>query len=330
MERTCRQYRLHDTDLDSAFEINALCAPYEHSFHQLGPTPLHVRGGDLPAGSYRDVWEAPGHPADEADDISKDLEAVKGPLGRFEDMWSQLPGVNGSLIGRLVTPLTGNYAHIKYVADAYGKLGDAMYDIAANQRRGVLMVGPAWNGESGQAFEYHMFCWHIGTGGLGDLDKEIAKGIDQLHTDVATLVRQILNELQKLIGQALSRMLDIFNKYGGYDNLMNGRPARCLPTTYDPPHDQMEFLRYLSQAVKIAKTVLKLIDKVKHAYEQVVKKIKAWQDFKEKATNFAQDPVGAVQDLVNKKYTTVVALEKHHGWNAYAGMWRVGMLPTAA
>lgn len=303
----------------------------EQRFQTLYPGAAHATwypdfNGKLPDAvtTYRDQWKKPAEPDEGAGaDLKPEIEARHRNLQVLNAVWEAIePG--DDLASRLTRPIIGDYKRFGWLSDAWKKLGDATYDVAANLRRGTLKIGGGWEGEAARAFEYHMFNWHMGVGGVGDTHHVIADALTKAGQQAVALAQQILAEVDKLIDRALKEIAAIFARY---PNLKGAWEKCSVNWRMISAEDRARLMRALFLAYQIIHTIDGMIEKMASLYDTIGTKIAGLVGTVTKAVNDPGALVRGVRDTVDKKMNQAVTIEKVNGWNPYLGAWRMKMLP---
>jgi uncharacterized protein YukE len=286
---------------------------------------------NLPLHTYHDqATPTLTEPAAADAGLGVNVDEVKGKVGQVEQMWKTITGE--SLLERLIKPITGNLGRLNYLSQGYQTVSYATYDIAGNLRSGTLVMAPKWDGPAGKAFEFYMFKWHMGIGGLGDVFQIVSTGFADLFHAAWGAIKEILDLINRLIDQFLKRL---FDKYGGRNPL---DPRVCTPENPDGTVDATELretLLIISRAMKLIRQIEAKINELREAFENFKAKLAGWRDQLTQATDTARqiaaDPVGWTMKTLDEKtaYHRKVVIERNQGpgWNPELGAWRVGLLP---
>lgn len=295
---------------------------------------------DIPwlAGSYDDKWKEPATPSGADPGMDKLIEQRKyGLIDDCEDIWA-LSEPDHTLVSQLIIPIVGDYSRLYWLKEAYDSLGNGAYSLAENIRRGTIQIGERWDGAAATNFEYHMFEWHQGAGGLGDLFELAAQAFEWIYDQVIHAVNKILDQIQDLIYKRFPPIREVLDRNpGSYDAIA------CAPRTsegvrsVDPDvmskDDLNLFMKRMQEASKFVNDVKKKIQELQKLYEEGKKKIgEIWTAIGQAS----KDPVGYVADTIHTKMQDrLVNFERPkdgkfdaNQWNPAAGVWRVTMLPS--
>jgi uncharacterized protein YukE len=292
----------------------------------------------LVRGSYHDDWDKPAQPSGADPGMHKLIDDRQyGLVSQCEDIWA-LNHPDQTLVAKLIVPITGDYARLYYFFEAYRNLGNSTYSVAENLRRGTMEIGPHWNGEAATNFEYHMFEWHEGTGGLGDLFEMCSLTFNWVYEQVMKLVKKILDRVQDLIDKHFPKVREVLDRNPGSYDAINCAPrtssgVAIVPDGVMSDSDMKLFMKRMHEAAQFVEKVQKSLDEVRDKYEEAVRRIgEIWTQLN--AAN--KDPVGYIADTIyHKQQNRAVGFERAGGqqfdpnkWNPAAGVWRTTLLPS--
>ena len=290
-------------------------------------------GGDdqLPAGGdYNDTWEVPDPPSHFDDPpFTKEIEGHKQRLvGRYEAYWAALGPEGGSLIAKIITPIVGDYRQFYGIHTAYKNAGTSTYQVAGNVRKGTIAIASTWDGLYAENFEFLMFCWGQGLGGLGDLLQIISKTFLEIYTQVVKVLQSLMEDMYELTERYFPRVDDVLNRNEGsfeYDEC--GSLSQL--TIHNMPDDQMKELKdRMRDVAEQVEKIRKKIDQIEEFYKKAEAKFQAIENNIELVREKGID--GAVGDMLTKQYekrAIAFELDESH-WDPSYGFWRLLMLPT--
>lgn len=300
-------YDAESSDAEAAAQISALFPEAPDFFpDRIGPVGSMY--------GYDDHWDS--HPV-EPEDASTELTAEGidpgGVLGAIDWVWEQVTGE--SLIAAIIDPIVGDPGRLAWLSEAYSELGDATYAVAWNLRSGTFNVGPHWNGDSGRAFELHMFRWHMGLGGLGDAQH---------------LVSGILSEAYDLVFEGVNMVLEKINSLINRLAEFAARKAAPVIGWFTTAWDVF--------TGDLWDKITEFIDDVQRIKDQIQDLKDACEDFKAdiedaKATveallDGARDPLGALRDLAGDAQSQIFNVEGRDDWEpSLTSAGRAALLP---
>jgi hypothetical protein len=309
-------YLYHSTDRHAETEIRSVFPSAPSYFPD-------ITGGPS-VGSYDDIDVAPEEP-DAADEIIKtNLNHVMSALGTVEHIWRWVTG-GDSLLERLVTPITGNYGRLKYLKVAYANLSDGTYTIAGNIRRGTYHIAPKWNGGAANEFEYLMFRWHMGIGGLGDLAKVASNVFRDGYATIATLVNAVLDAIGVFINHEIKKLLEAVAGTAAIE-AAGGGPEDPVADVIAGGWDLWKIYQAVSAAITAINLIVNLIGKLIEGVKAVAHSINELRNLIGEAK---QDPGQLAKDLLNQGLNSAGEVEKDSFWNPTVGAARIGLLPAS-
>jgi hypothetical protein len=292
---------------------------YFRTFPALEPPLL-----DLPA--YEPNPAAPTYTATRY--VPEDID-VDDWIGQIEQAWQEAYGE--SLIGALVEPLIGDPGRLAYLAEAYTQLGTGTYQVAWNLRYGSYNLGQVWEGDAYDAFGAHMFKWHMGLGGLGDVHALFAKLFTTLRdtiVDGVEAARELINQLIDRIFRAWLRKY--LNEEIGYRTnpfgSLTGDPCnpRVIVFVVWTNDDMSEFL----DAVNAVK---ERIEQLQRDVERLIDSVRAVLDSVEMLLSFLGHPfrnaTDAVRQAAENAQRGVFEFESAEWYDPAVGAGRVLLLP---
>lgn len=294
---------------------------------------------DIPllTGSYKDEWKKPPDPSGADPGMDKLIGDRKyGLVSDCEDIWA-LSDPNRTLVSQLITPIVGDYSRLYWLKEAYDALGNGAYALAENLRRGTIQIGERWDGAAASNFEYHMFEWHEGTGGLGDLFELASQAYEWIYDQVIHAVNKILDKIQDLIYHYFPPIREVLDRNpGSYDKIAcaprTSSGVAIVPDDTMPKDDLNLYMKRTHEAAKFVNDIKKDIEEAGKLYEEGRKKIgEIWTAMGQAR----EDPVAYVADILHRKgQDRLVNFERPDGekfdknkWNPALGVWRVGLLP---
>jgi uncharacterized protein YukE len=289
-------------------------------------------------GSYEDQWKETPQPSGTPTGTSDLIESRKGGLiDSCEDYWAVFGFDEETLVHKLITPITGDYDRLYWLYEGYLNLGNSTYNVAANMRRGTYEIAPRWNGVAATSFEWLMFCWYQGTGGLGDLLEICSQTVKWIYDEVMKLIDKITDMLQELIYKHAPDIKEIFDRNPGSwaeiscQRLPNG--VGMVLTDKLSGAELKELSRRARQMCEFVKQVVEVIQQVEDKYHEARDKI---HDIWDQLDQIRDKGLGPwVQDRIAKDYQShLVNLENPTGtfdpqhWDPKQGVWRNVLLPT--
>lgn len=288
-------------------------------------------------GSYHDKWSQPPNPSGVDPGMDKLIEDRKGGLiNDCEDIWA-LSDPDRTLVAQLITPIVGDYSQLYWLKEAYDALGNGTYSVAENLRRGTIEIGENWDGPAATNFEYHMFEWHQGTGGLGDLFELASEAYEWVYDQVMHAVNKILDKIQELVYKNFPPIQEVLDRNpGSYDKIRcaprTSEGVRIVPDDTMPKDDLNLYMKRMHEAAKFVNQIKKDIQELEKLYEEGKKKIGEIWTMMGQAS---KDPVAYVADTIHTKMQDrLVNFERPEGekfdknkWNPTQGVWRVELLP---
>ncbi|GAB2965757.1 hypothetical protein LWP59_22890 [Amycolatopsis acidiphila] len=284
-----------------------------------------------------DEWEKPAQPSGADPGLQKLIDDRRyGLVSQCEDIWA-LNHPDQTLVQKLIVPITGDYSRLYWFFEAYRDIGNSTYSVAENLRRGTLRIGSQWDGPAAANFEYHMFEWHQGTGGLADLFEMCSLTFNWIYEQVMKLVNKILDGAQDLIDRYFPRVREILDRNPGSYDTINCAPrtssgVAIVPDGVMSDDDMKLFMKRMHEAAQFVEKVRKGIDEVRSAYEEAVRRIgQIWTAL----GAASKDPVGYIGDTIYQKgQNRAIGFERAGGkfdpnkWNPAAGVWRATLLPS--
>ena len=291
------------------------------------PAPLgafqEISGGPS-VGSYNDIDIELPEPDDAEDILKANLDHVLSALGTIEHIWRWVTG-GDSLLERLVTPIMGNYGRLQYLSQAYASLSDATYTVAGNLRRGTYKMAPQWNGEAATAFEFLMFRWHMGIGGLGDLDKVASQVLHDGYLTVAALVQAVLDAIGAFINHEGKKLVEAAAGTAAIE-AVGGGPEDPVADVVAVGWDAWKIYQAVSIAITAINEIIKLIGKLIDGVKELGQEI---DEIKELISDAAEDPGQAAKDALDQGLNRAGEIEKDQFWNPKLGAARIAMLPSS-
>ncbi|MEU7137811.1 hypothetical protein ABZ942_00025 [Nocardia sp. NPDC046473] len=232
-----------------------------------------------------------------------------------------------SLIDKLFKPLAGDWDRLMYLHDAYDTLGDACYTVAATLRKGSWKLGGEWKGDTGTAFDAHMFRWTSGIGGIGDGAKVVAKAYSTGYETIINLVRIVVSAIDRAISTAIKALAEEALK------MIAGDAAIMVVGLgpEDPLADIAAAAWTAWRMVKIyekVKLVASIVTTIYQTYQLIeTEASKIWDEAKKSIEGLTTDiSIGSVvQDVEQRGF----AFEKNAAWTPLLGVGRMTMLPSA-
>jgi uncharacterized protein YukE len=290
-------------------------------------------------GTYEEAeWKPTPPPSGTDPGTSKLIEDRKGGLiSNCEEYWATFGYDEETLVHKLITPITGDYARLYWLYEGYLNLGNATYNIAANMRRGIYEIAPRWNGVAATNFEWIMFCWQQGTGGLGDLMEMCSLAFKWIYEEATKLVEKITDMIQDVIYKHIPDIQEVLNRNPGswpklscmafYDNYLK------IPDDIMPHAEWQELARRAHKLCEFVRTIVKTIHELVDKYETAKDKIAEIWDQIDQISHKGLGPW--VQDRIAKDYRNhLVNLENPTGkfdpekWDPRMGVWRNVLLPS--
>ena len=281
-------------------------------------------------GNFDDVDIDLKPPTEPEDPVHINLIAVGNSLAAAEHVWKWFTGE--SLLEKLVTPITGSYTRLSYLQEAYGNLAGSTYTVAGNLRRGTWKLASEWNGEAATAFEYHMFRWHMGIGGLGDLATIASNLFRDFYKTISLAVNAILRAISELIEKQIKPLCRMFGEMVAGDAVIEG-----VELGPEDPLADIAALTYsgyklykMYKRVRMIITAISVIETSINKARDVVEKLKSGiSDLHTLIGNAMKDPSGTAKDMMNDAQNRGLEFEKNGSWNTKIGATRIGMLPTS-
>ncbi len=286
--------------------------------------------------SYDDDWDAAEPPPHDDAGTGKLIDDRRsGLIADCEEIWA-LGTPDRTLVDTLITPITGDYGRLYWLKQAYDALGNSTYSIAENLRSGTIKIGAAWNGPAAKNFEYHMFEWHEGTGGLADLFELCSQAFQWLLEQIMVALGKILDWIQDLIYRYFPSIKEILDRNPGSFDAISCAPrtssgVRWIGGDVMPESDIKLFMKRMSETAKFVNDIKKMVNELETLYEKAKEKIGKIWDLVGKA---GLDPAAYLKVPVERGQQRVVDFERHgahkfdpQGWNPAAGVWRVALLP---
>lgn len=281
---------------------------------------------EIPAGpsvgSYTDIDIDLPAPDDAEDILKANLDHVMSALGTVEHVWRWVTG-GDSLIERLVTPIMGNYGRLKYLQQAYDKLGEAGYTVAGNLRRGTYKMAPQWNGDAATEFEYWMFRWHMGIGGLGDLAKVASTVFHDGYLTITVLVQAVLDAIGMFINHEIKRLLEAVAGSAVIE-AVGGGPEDPVADVVAIGWDAWKIYQAVSYAITAINEIVKLIEKLIEGIKKLSKDI---NDLIDLLRQGGADPAGTARTMLDHGLNRGLEIEKDQFWNPKLGATRIALLP---
>lgn len=250
---------------------------------------------------------------------------VDGTLGQLDWLWEQVFGE--SLLEQIVEPITGNYGRLKWLATAYQNLGDATYRVAWNMRTGTRTLAASWHGDASSAFQLAMFQWHMGLGGLGDVQHLISDGLEWAHGQVESGVNTIVGKINTLVEKA-ERFLPAGRAKGVFESVIDLDPRGVLEQL-----NPMELYNDVRGLWDDVQEIRDKIDEVRDAVDDAKEDIEAALENLQLLTR-AAGALGSVRDEVESyveeqlgSYFTTFERSDDH--NSLLGAPRVLLLPVS-
>jgi uncharacterized protein YukE len=307
----------HSTDHQAEQELRGVFPVAPAYFPEIGTGPV--------VGNYDDVKADAAEPADSAEDtIRANLNHVMSAPGTVEHIWQWVTG-GDSLLERLVTPIVGNYGRLRYLSAAYANLGDAAYTVAGNLRRGTYRMAPQWNGAAAKEFEFLMFRWHMGIGGLGDLAQVAATVFKDGYDTIAVLVNGVLDAIGVFINHELKKLMEAAAGTAAIEAI-GGGPEDPLADVVAAGWDAWKIYQALSYAITAIHLIIDLIGKLIEGVKKLAADIAA---LRELATEIVQDPDQVARDTLAEGLNRAAEFEKDGYWDPRLGAARICLLPSS-
>lgn len=288
--------------------------------------------------SYTDKWVAPARPDGSAGaDMNASVKQAKNTASGISDMWDLFirPTFGQSVYDSLVEPIVGDYTALASYSNAYHILANTTYSVAENERRGLVRIGPRWNGAASSAFEWEMVCWDEGTGGLGDICELVSQGFKKVYDEIEKIVRKVIKKIEDLVQPAARLRQFLENHPDAWAHLI--LYPICTPSRGDIPSlddkEESSLFQWFHAFARAVGKAVHAITTLTNTYEAVAKKVDAMVEF---FTNAHGDFTTYVTDTVLEKGRDhVLNFERgggddvaDSGWNPRQGAWRVLALPS--
>lgn len=263
------------TDQRSANELNTL-------FDQM-PSGLdftrrsHGFAYVLPGNFDDKNWAPPDPPPPSSGSLKGQVMSLATHItGDFEAIWNffRLESVaKGSMLDDflsaiLIRPIVGDYEQLNALATGYDTLGNSTYSVAEDLRYGLLKIGPDWNGKGADSFEYTMFEWHEGVGGLGDLLEVVSMALKWVYDKVSDLCEQALYKIQEVTDEHLAGMKNILDRFPrAWAKVLRGGGPLCAGDEL-PAEDLNDLMERFFKLVEKIKEVIKIINDMQDAYDK--------------------------------------------------------------
>jgi uncharacterized protein YukE len=288
--------------------------------------------------SYKDRWDPPAAPSGESPGLNDLIDQRKNTLvANCEDIWqfaTDLP----PLAQLLITPISGDYSKLYWLYEAYLNLGNSTYAIAENIRRGHLTIGPRWNGAASNYFEYHVFMWGQGVGGLGDLFQIASLVFRWIYRKSMEVAQEILERVVDLIYKHFGPLNGILDRNPAFRSFVEancgvpGRPIKLIPDGMLSEADLAQWNKRIGETAEFVQQIERKVEEYRQWFETAKQEIsKIWEDI----DVAREDPGAYVIDTIHEKaQDRVVNFERPSGefnenqWEPRAGVWRVTLVPS--
>jgi hypothetical protein len=290
--------------------------------------------------NYKDEWDKPPAPTGESPGLNELIENRKASLiSDCDNIWTFQFG-GPTLSQKIIEPITGDYSKLYWLHEAYRNLGSATYNIAENCRRGHLTLGPRWNGPAATYFEYHLFAWGQGVGGLGDLFQICGRVYWWIYSTLMKVAHEILKNVLDLVNQYFPRLQEIMDRNDRFREFVEancGRPVAgqvLIPDGILSEADIALWSRRIKETAHAVREIERLVEQyqgwVQTAKDEVSR---IWENIDVAST----DPGAYVLDTVHKKgQDRLVNIERPNGeydetmnqWDPRKGVWRVALIPS--
>lgn len=233
-----------------------------------------------------------------------------------------------SLVELMLKPLFGEFGRVRYLHDAYDKLGDAAYTVAGTLRRGSWKLGSEWEGQTATAFDEYMFRWSMGIGGVGDAAKLAAKAFKDGYDVIVPLVWAAITEIDVLMETGIKKLAESAGKLLAGDAAIEA--VGLGPE--DPIADVIAGFWTAKSLYDIYQKIKKVINAI-GLLQTIFQKISA-------AVDKIKKDVGLVLQTVRKGPPSIGSLisdveqrgfefEKNGFWSPELGVARIAALPAA-
>lgn len=244
---------------------------------------------------------------------------------------------HGDLIETIVAPISGDYTLLASYKSAYDQLGNSTYQVAENIRKGLVRIGPRWNGDAAAAFEWETLRWSEGTGGLGDTAECASELFGWLYDQVV----KYLDKISQKIAEMYAKHWDIrefLERFPGAYEYFRAYGIQCVPTR--APHtgmtesDAVELARLFHEMQNYYVEAFRLVEKLSKLYDDAVKKARTIIGWFSKAPDDGDFSQYVTDSVFQHAQDRVLNYERPHGhefsedyWNPRLGAWRLAALP---
>lgn len=251
------------------------------------------------------------------------LQATGGVTGRLLSYGDKIFRfcTGQSLVELLIKPIAGDYGRIKYLSDAYGQLSSGTYTVTGTIRKGSVRLGGEWQGDAATAFDSLMFCWSMGSGGVGDAASVAAKVYKDAYYAVCGLVQAALAAISQLINSEVKQLVETVAGDAAIE-AVGGGPE-------DPIADIVAGFWTMYKIFKIVSAIITAINAIQAIFRDIVKAVEKFEnDIHEVVGFFQQPPSQIAQSLIDQYEQKGFEFENGSGWNPELGAARIGLLPS--
>ena len=227
-----------------------------------------------------------------------------------------------SLIQLIFQPVVGNWGRLKFLSDAYGQLSDSLYTVSGTMRKGGVKLAGEWTGDAATGFDSVMFRWSMGSGGLGDAAKVMAKAYKDGYDTACVLVQAALQLITRLVNNELKQLVETVAGDAAIETV-GGGPEDPVADIVAGIWTAYKIYRIISAVITAVNAIIAIYEKIKAA----IQKISSDVDAVIKAFESPLDLSGMVHSLINDVEQRGFEFEKDSGWNPELGAARIALLP---
>lgn len=293
--------------------------------------------GDIPGlehlGNFTDTPVTLTEPDPAGDDTAKNIKyqldslRIGGGLGGnilrlASDIFQFFTGQ--SLFQILLTPLDGNYGRLKFLSDSYSQLAQGTYTVTGTMRKGSVRLGGEWQGDAATNFDFWMFRWSMGSGGIGDAATVAAKAyLDGYHA-ICVQVQAALRAISALINNELRQLVDTAGGDAAIEGI-GGGPE-------DPVADVVASAWTLYHIFEIIREIIRAIHAIENIFHTISSAVAKLESDVRKVIAFFSAPLPSLSsmehDLINQVEQRGFEFEENSGWNPELGAARIALLPS--
>jgi len=230
-----------------------------------------------------------------------------------------------SLVQILLYPIVGNYGRLKFLQEAYEQLSEGIYTTTGTMRKGSVRLGGEWEGDAAVAFDSLLFCWSMGSGGLGDAAKIMSDIFQVAYDTLCAMIQIALQLITRFINGALQQLVEAVAGTAAIE-VAGGGPEDPVADVVAVAWDVYKVYKIVELCITTATVIVEYFPKIVEAVTKILDDIEVVrQAFAEGKINSQAVINSLLEDVKQRGFE----FEKNGGWNPAAGAARIALLPSA-